>query len=908
MSGTRKPGKGAGTRPDSGREGGREQWRHSFRLEENGHHLERNIDEELHFHIESRIAELRAAGLSNEEARRQVHELFGEVNTIKEDMQTSGLEELRRRRLDDFIRDLGRDLRFAIRRLRRSPGFSAAAILLLALGIAVNTIIFSIVRGAILTPLPYPDPEELAFIWERNDERGRLASSSSESNYLSFRDGNTTFSELAAMSWRTFVALPGEYPVSASGFRVTHNLPTLLGITPLLGRSFTPEEDIFGTGSRVAMISAEFWRTHLGGREDIVGSSLSLDGEPWTVVGVLPELENFPDGYDVWIPLQPDPAWPRDDHRVNLLGRMHPGVTVEQARDDLAAVAGQLGEDFPDTNGGWSVTLKSFDDQLIGGQTRSSLWMIMVAVILVMLIACVNLASLLLARALGRRREIAIATAYGAGRGQAARQVVSESLLLALGGGVIGTLLAIWGVSSLPVIAPDAIPRLEAIGIDWLVLLFTLGITIAAGTLSGLIPALQASSADPAEILREGGRQAGVSRRAVMLRGGLVVVEIGLSIVLLIGAGLLLRSFSTVRNVDPGFEVEDRVYAGMTLPATRYSEQMPTYAFLRELLENLTTLPEIENASIVQGGTALYSGLNAKMEIDPASRALEEGEEKLTADWRMVMPGYFATMGITLHAGRDFTFDDIAQMEGVCLVSENLAARLYPDEEAVGKTVNLWATPERRSTIIGVVASLRERGLAAEERYAVYMPMWLLPPIFDLPIVMHTPVAAADAADILRRVLADLDPELPVYDIRSFEGIRDDSIGDLRSSALVISLFAAVALLLAAAGVAGVMSYSVSRKGSEIGVRMAVGAAGRDIVRLVLRQGFRLAALGTGAGLVTGLILNSTLSEVLYETSTLDPATWIGVVVVIFITAMAATLLPALRASRIDPVRVLNVE
>ncbi len=887
---------------------GEERWRDSFRLEENGRHLERNIDDELHFHLESRIAELREQGLSEDQARARAREVFGRVAEIRKDLQISGEEELRRRRLKEILGEIGRDLQFAARRLRRNPGFTTIATLLLALGIAVNTIIFSILNGAVLTPLPYPDPEELVFIWERNEERGRLTSSSSDSNYLSFRDGNTTFAELAAISWHTFVALPGEHPVRAQGFRVTHNLPAMLGITPVLGRSFTPEEDAAGAGTRVAMISSKFWQTHLGGVAEVVGSTLNLDGEPWTVVGVLPELDNFPGNYDIWIPLRPDPAWPRDNHLVNLLGRMHPGVTVEQAWDDLAAVAAELGREYPESNAGWSVTVRSFDSQLVGAATRSSLWMIMAAVGLLLLIACVNLASLLLARALGRRREIAIATAFGAGRGQAIRQVVSESLLLALGGGLIGIMLALWGIEALPAIASDAVPRLAEIGIDWPVLLFTLLITIGAGTLSGLIPALQASSARPAEVLREGGRHGGSSRRAVLLRRGLVVVEIGLSIVLLIGAGLLLRSFHAVRNVDPGFEVEDRICAGITLPESRYSETMPTYAFLSDLVHNLTAVPEIENASLIQGGTALYGGLNATMEVDPASRALEEGEERLSADWRMVMPGYFATMGIALHAGRDFTFEDVEQAWGVCVISENLAARLYPEGDAVGKTVNLWATPERSSIIIGIAASLRERRLTAEERYAIYMPMWLLPPIFEVPIVMHTPVAVADAATILRRVVGELDPELPVYDIRSYDGIRNDSIAGYRSTALVISLFAAVALLLAAAGVVGVMSYTVSRRGPEIGVRIAVGATGRDIVQLVLGQGLGLAALGTGMGLLAALALSSILSEVLYETSTLDPITWFGVVAVLIVTAVGATLLPALRASRIDPVRVLNTE
>ncbi len=883
-------------------------WKQSFRLEENGRHLERNIDEELHFHLESRIAELRKQGLSGEEARRRALVMFGQVGEIRKDLQMSGKDEMRRRRLDEILRDLGRDLRFAARRLRRTPGFTAIAMLLLALGIAVNTIIFSILNGAVLTPLPYEDPEGLVFIWERNEERGRLTSSSSESNYLSFREANTTFTELAAMGWRTFVAMPGEIPIRASGFRVTYNLPTALGIAPQLGRSFSEEEDAAGSGTRVAMISNDFWRTHLGGAADVVGSSLTLDGEPWTVVGVLPELESFPDGYDIWIPLRPDPAWPRGNHLINLLGRVRPGVTVEQAREDLAAVAARLGVEYPESNAGWSVTLRSFDEQLIGRETRTAIWMIMGAVALVLLIACVNLAGLLLARALGRRREIAIATAFGAGRGQAIRQVVNESLLLALGGGLIGTVLAVWGVTALPALAPGAIPRIEAVGVDWRVILFTLGITVLAGTLSGLIPAWQASSSDPAGILREGGRHAGSSRRAVLMRRGLVVAEIGLSIVLLIGAGLLLRSFRAVRNVDPGFLVEDRIYAGMTLPESRYDDAMTCYTFLSDLITKLTAVPEIEHASVIQGGTALYGGLNARMEIDPASRAPAEGEERLSADWRMVMPGYFATMGITLHAGRDFTSTDFPEGWRVCIISENLAARLFPDEDAVGRTVNLWADPERASTVIGVVGALNERSLTAEERFAVYMPMWLLPPLFDLPIVMHTPVAVDEAAAILRRVVGELDPELPVYDIRGYEDIRDDSIGGYRSTALVITLFATVALLLAAAGIAGVMSYTVSCRRSEIGVRLAVGATEQDIVRLVLVQGMKMTVVGTAVGLCGALALSSIIADRLFQTDVLDPLTWVSVVAVLFAAAVGASLVPALRAARVDPVQVLNRE
>ncbi len=883
-------------------------WKRLLRREDSEAGLQRGLEEEMRFHLEERTARLMERGMDEATARAEAQRRFGD-----RERHGAGAERQARRARREGLRrewlfDLLRDLRLAVRRARRAPGFAFTAITLVALGIAAATIVFSLLYGVVFRPLPYADPERLVAVWQSNPSIGRPRASASESNYLDLKALNRTFAELGAVGWQPFVLTGRETPLSVDGLRASANLLRILGYAPALGRGFTEEEDSPASGERVVMLSQELWRSEFEADPGWLGRTLILNGDAYSIVGVLPAMEGFPSGSDVWVPLRADPAYPRGDKRVNLYGRIRPSIQPAQVQADLDEVGRSLAETYPDTNEGWGFSAASFYDWLIDRQTRAGVWIAMGAVGIVLLLTCVNLAGLLLVRVMQRRREIAIALAFGSGRGRAVRQVFSESFLLALSGGFLGVLLAFGGVALLRGLQPSGIPRISGIEVNTPVLLFALGATLLAGLLTGLIAARQSSLARPADALREGGRHVMGGPAGNRLRGLLAVGQLVLTTVLLAGAALLVRSFVRLQDQDPGLEVQDRLFIGLNVPPQRYPDFRLAKQFYSGLIEALQARPEIVSASVIMGGVPLVDGLNAHMDLDfpgreDAGRSIPEAGE-----WRMVTPGWFRTMGVQLRAGRDFTDTDDQSAPLVCIISENLAEDLWPGQDPLGKRLWLWARSEQPATVVGICGPIRERGLDQGVRRSVFLPLYLSPPILETPFILHIAGDTGAAVAALRSVLKEFDPGQPIGSVQQAEEVFQSGLGERRFVLIVLILFAGVALLLAVAGIAGVIGFTVTQRIPEFGIRAALGASGFQIVAPVVGQGLRLALIGIAVGTGCAFLLSGLLASQLWGIAPTDPISYLAGGSLLLAAALIAVTVPALRALRIDPVRALNAE
>jgi putative ABC transport system permease protein len=883
-------------------------WKRLLRREDSDARLQRGLEEEMRFHLEERTARLMEQGMDEAAARAEAQRRFGDRAR-----HGAGAErQARRARREGLFRarlfDLLRDLRLALRRIRRAPGFAFTAIALMALGIAAGTIIFSLLYGVVFRPLPYADPERLVAIWQSNPAIGRPRASASESNYLDLKARNRTLTDLGAIGFQPFVLTGREIPLNVDGLRASANLLRIMGYAPAVGRDFTDEEDDPASGQRVVLLSQGLWRSEFEADPGVLGRTIILNGEAYSIVGVLPEMEGFPDGWDVWVPLRADPAYPRGDKRVNLYGRIRPGISPAQVQADLDEVGRSLAETYPDTNEGWGFAAVSFFDWLIDRQARVGVWIAMGAVGLVLLLTCVNLAGLLLVRVLQRRREIAIALAFGSGRGRAVRQVFSESFLLALSGGFLGVLLAFGGVSLLRGLEPPGIPRISGIAVNTPALLFALGATLLAGLLTGLIAARQSSLAQPADVLREGGRHVMGGPAGVRLRGMLTIGQLVVTTVLLAGAALLVHSFMLLQSQDPGLEVRDRLFIGLNVPPERYPDYRLAKQFYSGLIEALGARPEIVSASVMMGGVPLVDGLNAHMDLDFPGRE-DAGRPTLEAgEWRMVTPGWFRTIGVSLRAGRDFTDTDDQSAPLVCIISENLAEDLWPGQDPLGKQLWVWARPEQPATVVGICGPIRERGLDQGVRRSVFLPLYLTPPILETPLILHTAGDTGAAVAAVRSILKDLDPGQPLGSVQQAEEVLRRGLGERRFLLVVLILFAGVALLLAVAGIAGVIGFTVTQRIPEFGIRAALGASGSQIVAPVVGQGLRLAVIGIVVGTGCAFLLSGLLASQLWGIAPTDPVSYLAGGAVLLVSALIAVTVPALRALRVDPVRALNAE
>ncbi|MDA2936770.1 ABC transporter permease [Acidobacteria bacterium AH-259-A15] len=798
------------------------------------------------------------------------------------------------------------DLRYGVRMLTKNPGFTVVAVLTLALGIGANTAIFSVVNGVLLHPLPYPDSDRLVMLWETYVQKGWFQGSASLPNFTDWRERNQTFEEMAAFR-TTGANLSGEdQPDRVTVADVTHRFFSILGVETALGRTFLPEEDQPGR-AKVVVLSHGLWERRFGADPNTLGQKLMLNGEAATVVGVMPAAFDFPEDIDLWAPLALDSTQRgRRSQFLRVIARLKPALTLEQAQAQMDIIARQLGKEYPRTNRDWGINVLSLYDHTVGTM-RPALLILLGAVGFVLLIACANVANLFLARATGREKEMAIRAALGAGRKRIIRQLLTESGVLAVLAGSLGVLLAFWGIDLLLALSPDNLPRMDEVGVDGRVLGFTLIVSLAAGVLFGLAPGLQASKTDLNVSLKEGGRTSDNSG-GQHLRGLLMVSEVALGLVLLIGAGLLIKSFYRLQQVDPGFNPKNLLTLRFSLPRVNYPEEHQIVGFYRQLLERVETLSQVESTGAVH--VVPLRGENQSIAIAEEGQPYLTSEGKfITGNYRRVSPNYHRTMEIPLIRGRLFTQQDNAHSSGVVIINETMARRYWPDDDPLGRRFRIATGDEILRTIVGVVGDVKHFGLNNETRPEMYVPhsqdsKYAL----SMALMVRTTRSPESVVAEVRHELQTLDSQLPIYNAESMEKIIFRSVGLHRFTMILVAVFAGAAFLLAAIGIYGVISYSVSQRSHEFGVRMALGAQRTDILKLMLKHGMRLALVGATVGLAGALALTRVMTSLLYEVSPADPTIFSLVASLIILVALLACYFPARRATKVDPMTALRYE
>ncbi len=798
---------------------------------------------------------------------------------------------------------LWQDLRYGARMLLKRPGFAALAALTLAVGIGANTAIFSVVNTVLLRPLPYSDPDRLMLIRETKlPQFPEFAIA--PGNFLDWQSQQETFDRFEAFRGFYYNLTGTGAPERLRASRVTAGLFPTLGVQPALGRDFLAEEDRPGSDA-VVIISHGLWQRRFGGDANIVGQPLQLNGRSYQVIGVMPESLRFLDrNAELWTPIAftDQERQNHGGHYISAIARLKPGVTPEQAQTNLATIAARLEQQYPDTNAGWGIKLIPLFEAAVG-EMRPTLWVLLGAVALVLLIACANVANLLLARASSRHKEIAIRSALGASRRRLVRQLLTESLLLALVGGAVGVLLAYWGLDLLLSLAPENLPRMRDVSLDARALGYTFAVTLLTGVIFGLAPALQSSNPDLNETLKEGGRGSTGGRRQ-RVRSLLVVTEVALALVLLAGAGLMLKSFWRLQQVDPGFNAENALVVNVNLPPSKYADAQQQAAFFRQLLERTATLPGVQAVGATQSMPIINDFiLGLVIEGRPPAAP---GDEPST-NYYAISPDYFRAMGIPLIRGRAFTERDTTGAPRVAIVNETFARRFFPDEDPIGKRIHVTNGPETFREIVGIVGDVRHYGLEREAPAQAYEP-YLQQPFAGMSIVVRTAADPANLSAAMRQEVFALDKDQPVASVRTLEEILAESVAQRRFSMFLLGLFGGIALLLASVGIFGVMNYTVAQRTHEIGIRLALGAQRRDILRLVVGQGMGLALIGVALGLVAAFAGTRVMASMLYGVSATDPLTFTGVALLLAVVAFLACYLPARRATKVDPMIALRYE
>ncbi len=882
--------------------------RRLFRLPDSPEGLRRAVDEEIDFHLAERAAELEAAGWSPEAARREALRRFGDPGRVRAACAELDGERLRRSRRLETLSELAHDLRVAGRQLRRAPAVSLVAVLTLALGIGATTAIFSVVHAVLLRPPPFPQPERVVFVWEGDlDRRGDV----SAGNFADWREDSRAFTALAAARAGSFNLAAGPSPVRVPGLRATAAFWRVFAVAPALGRPFGPEEDRPGAPPTV-VLSHELWARRFAADPGLVGRRVRIDGAPATVVGVMPPgFDPTGDGAELWVPMAftAERLATYDEHTYQVVGRLAPGVDRARAQAELRRVSARRQEAAPDDQRDLRALVTSLADDLVV-DVRRRLLILFAAVVVVLLIACGNVANLLLAHGAGRGREMAVRAALGARRLRLVRQLLTESLLLALAAAAGGVVLAAAGVRALVALAPPGVPRLDEAAIDLPVVAFAVALAVGASLLAGLFPAFRGSRARPGEMLREGGRS-GRDGSSDRLRSLLVTGEVALALVLLVAAGLLVHSGIEVARVSPGFDVDRLLTLRVSLPENGYADPGRVVDTFARLAAGAAALPGVRAAAV--SNQLPLAGSSASNGLLVEGQPLDE-DHLVLADLRLVSPGYLATLGLPLRAGRALTAADRRGAPRVMLVNETLARRLFPDGEVLGRRVACCeGTPDdpRWKTVVGVVGDVRSRGLAVEPPPQFYIPLaqapeeawgWLQR---TMVLAVRTAGAPEAAAAPLRRLVARVDPELPVYDVASMRQRLGSSLSQARFNTLLLTLLGAVGLLLAAVGIYGTLAFTVEQRRHEIGVRMALGASAREVVALALRQMLVPVGVGIACGAVGALAAGRGLEAFLFRVGTADPATFAVVFAVLLGVALAAGLVPARRAARVDPVRTL---
>ena len=798
------------------------------------------------------------------------------------------------------------DFRHAIRLLFRAPGFTAIAVAALAIGIGANTAIFSVVNTLILQPLPYKNADRLAIVWEHNLPRDKKNNVVSPGNYLHWRELNQSFEELGAVGLTFTITATGDGEPEELGLQyVTAPFFSVVGVQPQLGRAFTAAEE--KPNSRVAVISDRLWKRRYHGDAGILSRPITLQGQPYTVVGVMPPGFSFLDkSVDVWLsPEFTDAARTPRGRWLQVVGRLKPGVTVARAQQDMTRVAEETTRLFPAFDTGWTAQVVSLRDQLTG-DIRPALLVLLGAVAFVLLIACANVANLLLARATSRQRELAIRAALGAARGRLVRQLLAESTVLAALGGVAGLLLAWWAVHLLRAVVADRLPiqRLEAVSLDGTVLAFTMAASLVSGIFFGLVPALAASGSALTDALKEGGRS-GSAARGTRTRGAFVVAEVALALVLLVGAGLLVRSFVQLAKVDPGFDTTHAVTMRVSLPTATYREAPRRVAFFNTVFGRIDALPGV----VASGATSFLplTGLGAATGFQVVGQPVPARGEEPVCDVRVAGHNYFKAMGVPLLKGRLFVEGDPSDAKGRVVINETMARRYWPNEDPIGKRVKISWGEDVEDEIIGVVGDVRHAGLDQAARAMTYWPYDRL----SYPTMTFAVRTAADPRSISNAVVAiirEQDPNLAVADTRTMADVVSTSVAQQRLTMLLLTVFAVSALLLAAVGIYGVISYSVTERTQEIGIRMALGARRAQVLQMIVGQALLLAGAGIAIGGAAAFLLTRLMSGLLFNVTHGDPATFATVAAVLAGVAAVASYVPGRRATRVDPVIALRAE
>ncbi|HXG67845.1 MAG TPA: ABC transporter permease [Blastocatellia bacterium] len=802
-----------------------------------------------------------------------------------------------------MMNTLTQDIRYGFRMLLKSPGFTLVAVIALALGIGVNTAIFSVVNTVLLRPLPYREPDRLLALQEQHAVK-HSEMPVSPGNFVEWEKQNTTFEKLAAYRTTSHILTGIGEPQRLRGARVSAGTFTMLGINPLQGRDFMDEEDLPGKGN-VALISHGLWQRLFGGNPNIMGQALTLDGNSFTVIGVMPQTLKFPDAEtEIWVPtaFSEQERQARGAKMLSVIGRLKPGVTRGQAQAEMEAITARLAEQYPE-NSNFGAKITPLLEYAVG-DLRPTLLVLLGAVLFVLLIACANVANLMLARAATRQKEIAIRTALGAGRGQIVRQLLTESLLLAMIGGGAGVLLAVWGVDALLALAPEDLPRINEVAIDGSTLAFTFALTLLTGLGFGLAPALQASKPDLNETLKDAGRGSSGGVHRARVRNALVVAEVALALVLLVGGGLLIRSFIQLQQVKPGFNTENALVVNMSLPQRKYPQGQQAVNFYDQLMRNLSTLPGVQAV----GGSGVFPFVNeAVLGFYVQGEPRSAGGDMPTTNYFSVSPDYFRAMGIPLLKGRVFTETDRQDTTPVAVINETFAKRYFPDEDPIGKRIHVTNGPEVFREVVGVVGDVKQYGLARETNAQFYEPFAQQPrPGFTIVLRAGSDPTALSGA--VRARVQELDKDQPVTSIQTVEEILRESVAQERFSMLLLGIFAALALVLAAVGLYGVISYSVTQRTHEIGIRMALGASRGDVLKLVIGQGMVMALAGVGIGLAGAFALTRLMSGMLFGVSATDPITFAVISMLLTGVALAASYLPARRALKVDPMVALRYE
>lgn len=887
---------------------------------------ERSIVEELSQHLDDHYRELIGTGVEEDEARRTVLAGLDRHELVRDRWHAAAASEesVAPDSSASVFGALVQDLRYAARMLRRNPGLTAVAILTLSLGIGANTAVFTTVDAVLLRPLPYPEPQQLVKIWGRYEKEGIPQNWISEPEWWDMRDALGSFSSMAAYNTGGGANFTrhGADPLRVTTTAASAELFPLLGIRPLLGRVFTADDDRPGA-THVALLDNGFWRSQMAGDPSVVGRTIELNGESYDVAGVLPDGFNFGGDANLWVPLALDRANPanRGSHYLEVVARLKPGVSLPQAAAEIDGFARHMAEQFPQNyraDTGFGMFVRSLREETVAN-VRLLVIVLFAAVTFVLLIACINLANLLLARSSARQREIAVRAALGAGRARLIGQLITESVLLAVVGGACGILLAIWVTDAFGALAAIALPSGTRLTVDAAVLAYAAAVSILTGILFGLAPAWQMSRPQASEALKDAARDSSAASGG-SLRSGLVVAEIAIALVLVVAAGLMIRSLQHLLEVSPGFRSERLLTARISLPATAYKDVEATTAFYRRLLERVESIPGVQAAGLTSllpmtGRNSSGSTFVEQTSISGLAVSAPFKASYIETDQRAVEPGFFEAMHIPLVAGRLLTHGDDTSAPPVAVVDEEFARRIWPDRNPLGQRIAVGAVPKTNPpvplwrTVVGVVGHVKNSTLDRDGREQTYYPveqagfrvssMYLVVRAGGDPIVL---------AGALQRQVRALDPSLPVYDVKPMDDWLHASVVQRRITMLLLAAFGALALVLAAIGTYGMIAYSVNQRTKEIGIRLALGATRADVRRMVLVAGLRLAIIGVGIGVLLAAAATRLLSTLLFQVPSLDPATFAVTIAVLVGAALAASYIPARRATRVEPMTALRYE